>query len=60
MNIKLYKVQTWSADGALQNAYEVEIGSSAELAHLRKFLQKKSAHVVLTLLGPVVAKRVKR
>lgn len=53
MKTKTYKVQTWKEDGSLKNHYEVEIGSTAELSHLKKFLRKNAAHVVV---APVVHK----
>jgi hypothetical protein len=45
---KTYKVQTWDEKGALKNHYTVELCSTAELAHLKKFLRKSSAHVVVS------------
>lgn len=47
MKTKTYKVQTWDEKGALKNHYTVEIQSTAELAHLKKFLRKNAAHVVV-------------
>lgn len=48
MSTKTYTVQTWDADGALKNHYDVTIATAAELKHLKKFLSEKSAHVVIT------------
>lgn len=47
MKTKTYKVQTWDDKGALKNHYTVEIQSTAELTHLKKFLRKNAAHVVI-------------
>lgn len=52
MKTKTYKVQTWDEKGALKNHYEVEIQSPTELAHLKKFLRKMSAHVVIAPVAP--------
>lgn len=48
MAAKTYLVQTWNAEGALSNNYEVTLETSAELASLKKFLRTKSPHVVVT------------
>lgn len=54
MKTKTYKVQTWDDKGAMKNHYTVELCSAAELAHLKKFLRKSAAHVVVT---PIVEKK---
>jgi hypothetical protein len=50
-------VQTWNAEGALSNHYEVTLDKPAELASLKKFLRSKSPHVVVT---PVAAKKPRK
>jgi hypothetical protein len=49
MSAKKYKVQTWNADGTLKDHYLVDIGTPTELNHLKKFLRKNAAHVVIAL-----------
>jgi hypothetical protein len=44
---KTYKVQCWDEKGVLKNHYNVDIASAAELSHLKKFLRKSCAHVVV-------------
>jgi hypothetical protein len=51
--VKTYQVQTWNADGALSNSYLVDLAGSAEADALKKFLRKKSPHVVI---HPVASK----
>jgi hypothetical protein len=43
-----YLVQCWNDAGALVNNYETLVGSSKELAALRKFLAEKHSHVLIT------------
>lgn len=50
--MKTYQVQTWNADGALSNSYLVDLTGSAEADALKKFLRKKSPHVVVHLAPP--------
>lgn len=57
--MKTYQVQTWNADGALSNSYLVDLASTAEADALKKFLKKKSAHVVVHL-APAKAKGARR
>lgn len=49
---KTYLVQTWNAEGALSNHYEVTLEKDSELASLKKFLRSKSPHVVVTPVRP--------
>ena len=57
MKTKTYKVQGWDEKGAIKNSYNVEICSAAELNHLKKFLRKTNAHVVITPLPDKPAKK---
>jgi hypothetical protein len=45
---KTYLVQTWDKEGVKNNHYEVVVEGDAALGQLRKFLQSKYGHVVIS------------